>query len=89
MKFRKAIEIGENVVMNPPFLPKLQVGQHITVDRNPGRWVGLTPINTPWIVWPNTCGRRNVSWAIKTMHGALQELWRKHNARVQASAQHA
>lgn len=74
MKFRPAIEIGENVIMNPPLLPRLQVGQHVKVFGNPGRFVGVSPGGIIWIVWPKTCGRRNVNWALKVQHEALRKL---------------
>jgi hypothetical protein len=74
MKFRKSIEIGEMVCMNPPFLPKLQVGQWITVSGNPGRFVGVSPGNVVWIVWPNTVGRKNVNKAMRIQSDALRNL---------------
>lgn len=73
MRFRPSIEIGEMVVMNPPFLPKLQIGQHVTVDGNPGRWVGISRGGVILIVWPKTCGRARVNWAIKTMQRVLSQ----------------
>lgn len=76
MKFRQAIEIGENVVMNPPFLPKLQVGQHVKVFGNPGRFVGVSPGGIIWIVWPKTCGRKYVDNAIKLQNEALKNMQR-------------
>lgn len=77
MKFRKSIEIGEMVCMNPPFLPHMQTGQHITVDGNPGRFVGVSPGGVIWNVWPNTVGRKNVNNAIRIQSEALKNLYKK------------
>jgi hypothetical protein len=77
MKFRKSIEIGVMIYGAKPFLPHLQVGQHVTVDGNPGRWVGLSPAGVVYIVWPGTVGKSRVNWAIKTMYEAFQRNHRK------------
>lgn len=76
MKFRKSIEIGVMIYGAKPFLPKLQVGQHVTVDGNAGRWVGLSKGGIIWIVWPKTVGKERVPWAIKTMNEALDRIGR-------------
>lgn len=72
MRYRKAIEIGVMLFGAHPFLPRLQIGQHVTVDGNAGRWVGLSKGGIAWIVWPKTCGPACVNEALRAYARALK-----------------
>lgn len=67
MRFRKTIEIGVMLWGPTPFLPKMQVGQWVTVfGGRAGRWVGLSRGGIAWIVWPRYVG------ALRTMADAYR-----------------
>ena len=70
MKFRARIEIGEMTRMSPPFLPKLQVGQHVAVDGTPGRYVGISRAGIVWILY----GKETKLRSVKIMNTAFKRV---------------